>query len=372
MFSQEQMQELVSFEGDGNGIVSVYLDTDNTQQTVEAIKLAARGLLKEAQPQYDKEAQTIERYLDLSYDWSKPGLAMFCGKGGAFFRAYQSPVAFRNRIRLGPRPYVKPLTHLLDHYSHFGVILVDRVGGRFFDYHIGELQSTEGFVGEEVRRVKDGSGSSAVGRRGGGGISGPGGGKHEDEVALRNMRECAAEANRFFSDRPIRRLFLGGTSENVAQFREMLPKQLQSCLMGTFPMDIDAGELEVRQRALNLLREVNAVREEKLVEKMITLQARRANAVLGLDDTLQAVSEKRVETLIVSDGFRTPGYRQESSGYLVANLARSPLTESDLAEAADVVEAAVAQTVAQGGHVEVISENPSLEEAGRIGAILRY
>ncbi len=34
----------------------VYLDTDNTQQSVEAIKLQARGLLKEVQPDHDKEA----------------------------------------------------------------------------------------------------------------------------------------------------------------------------------------------------------------------------------------------------------------------------------------------------------------------------
>jgi peptide subunit release factor 1 (eRF1) len=372
MFSHEHMQELVSYDGNGENVVSVYLDTDSTRQSVEAIKLTARGLLKEVQPQHDKEAQTIERYLDHSYDWSKPGLALFCGKGGDFFRAYQSPVAFRNRVRLSARPYVKPLTHLLDHYAHFGVIVADRVGGRFFAYHLGELQATDGYVGEEVRKVKDGAGSSAVGRRGGAGISGPGGGKHEDEVAARNMRECAAEANQFFAERPIRRLFLGGTSENIAQFREMLPKQLQSCLAGSFPMDIDAGESEIRQRALNLLREVNAEREEKLVERLMTLNAMKANAVVGLDDSLQAISDRRVDTLIISDGFRAPGYADAASGYLVANLARSPLAETDLSEVADVVEAAVGQTVAQGGHVEVIAENPALEDAGRIGAILRY
>src|SRR5690606_20661109 len=168
MFSQEHMQELVSYEGNGNGVVSVYLDTDNTRQSVEAIKLTARGLLKEVQPQHDKEAQAIERYLDLSYDWSKPGLALFCARGGEFFRAYQSPVAFRNRVRLSARPYVKPLTHLLDHYAHFGVIVADRVSGKFYEYHLGELQASDGYSGEIVRRIKDGGGSAAVGRRGGG------------------------------------------------------------------------------------------------------------------------------------------------------------------------------------------------------------
>ena len=105
---------------------------------------------------------------------------------------------------------------------------------------------------------------------------------------------------------------------------------------------------------------------------MLTLNAQGSNAVTGLDGTLQAISDKRVDTLIISDGYRTPGYFDEPSGYVVANLTRSPLAEADLSEAADVIETAVAQTVAQGGHVEVIAENPFLEEAGRIGAILRY
>ncbi len=224
-------------------------------------------------------------------------MALFCGENGDFFRAYPSPVAFRNRVRLGSRPYVKPLTHFLDHYAHFGVILVDRVGGRYYEYHLGELQATDTYVGEDVRKVKSGTGSSAVGRRGGGGTSGPGGSKHEDEVVNRNLRETAAAANHFFANRPIRRLFLGGTTETVAQFREMLPKQLQSTLAGTLSIDVDASEPEIRRQALNLLREVNAEREAKLVERLVTLNAMGNNAVAGLDDTLQAISDKRVDTL---------------------------------------------------------------------------
>lgn len=368
MFSQDHMQELLAYEANGAGVVSVYLDTDNSNQSMEAIKLQARGMLKEVQPAHDKEADVIERYLDLSYDWANPGLALFCGQGGEFFRAYPSPVAFRNRVRLGSRPYVKPLTHLLDHYAHFGVILVDRVGGRFYDYHLGDLQGSDSYSGEDVRKLKDGTGSSAVGRRSGG----PGGSKHEDEVANRNLRETAVAAQRFFADRSIRRLFLGGTSETVAQFRDMLPKQLQSCLAGTLSIDVDAAEPEIRRKSLDLLGEVNTEREDKLVERLITLQAMGGAATAGLDDTLQAISDKRVGTLIISDGYRFPGYVDGESGFVVANLARSPMSEQELTAVEDVIDAAVAQTVAQGGHVEVIAENPALEDIGRIGAILRF
>lgn len=368
MITQEQLQELLFYDSGKKKVLSLYLGTDSTPQSIETTKLQVKGLLREAQLGHVKDVETIERYLDHGYDWSKPGLALFSNSDGEFFRAYPTAVAFRNRLRLGHKPYVKPLAHLLDYYAHYGVILVDRLGARFFKYHLGEPEATDGFMGEDVHKLKQGGGSSAVGMRGGQ----AGAARREEEIAQRNLRDAAAAASRFFARKPVRRLFLGGTAETVAQFRELLPKQMQSCIAGTFPIDMNAGEHEVRQRSLALLREANAEREKKLVETMVTLHAKGGNAVVGLDDALQAVSDKRVQTLIISDGFRAPGYIHDESGFLVANLAKSPLSDKELSQVEDIVDAAVAQTMTQGGHVEIIGDNPNLEKAGRIGAILRY
>ncbi len=367
MITQDQLQELLTYQSSNGKVISLYLDSDTSQENMETIKRQVKGMIREADVDHEKEASAIERYLDLAYDWSTPGVAVFSGNGGQFFRAYPAAVSFRNRVRVGHKPYVKPLAHLLDFYAHYGVILIDRVGARFFEYHQGELQVTDGFMGEEVHKLKQGSGSSAVGMRGGGG-----GARHETEVVHRNLREAAETAVAFFHGKPIRRLFLGGTTETVAQFRELLPKQMQSCIAGTFPMDMNAGEHEVRKHSLRLLQAANSEREQKLVDTLITTAAKAGTAVLGLDETLQAVSEKRVQTLIISDGYRHPGYLDESSGYVVANLAKSPLSAKELTAVADVVDAACLITMNNGGHVEVIRDMPKLEEAGHIGALLRY
>lgn len=368
MLTQDQFQELLSYEANGKQVLSLYLDADASQQPIEAIKLQVKGMAKEASNQNHRDdLSALERYLDHSFDWSKPGLAAFSANGGQFFRAFPVNVSFRNRLRIGHKPYVKPLAHLLDVYAHYGVVLVDRVGARFMEYHLGELQETEGYMGEDIHKLKTGKGSSAVGVRGG-----QGGSRHEEEAVQRNLREAAAAANAFFTRKPIRRLFLGGTTETVAVFRDLLPKQMQSCVAGTFAVDMDAGEAEVRKRTLSLLREANDERERLLVQQMITAQAKGGAAAVGLDETLQAVSDKRVQTLVISDGFRTPGYVHDESGFVVASLARSPLTEEELTAVDDVIDTAVAQTMNQGGYVEVIADNPQLEGVGRIGAILRY
>lgn len=367
MISQDQLHELLNYQNAQNKVLSLYLDTNNTQASSDTIKLQMRGLLKEVQSDHPKDVAAIEHYMDLSYDWNTSGLAIFSANDGDFFRVYPANVAFRNRIRVAPKPYVKPLAHLLDHYAHYGVILVDRIGARFFEYHLGELQAQDGFAGEDVHKQRQGRGSSTVGMRGG-----VGGGSHDEEVARRNLRESAAAAADFFNGRDIRRLFLGGTPETTAQFRDELPKQMQSCLADTFAIEMTASEHEVRELTLKMLNEANAAHEAKLVDKMLAAQASGGSAVIGLDDTLQAISDRRVETLVISDGFRAPGYIHSESGYIVANLTKSPLSPDELTPVEDVIDTAVNLTMSSSGHVEVIADNVALEEAGRIGALLRY
>ena len=116
MFSQDDMQELLTYEGNGDGVISVYLDTDSARQSTEAIKLTARGLLKEVQPQHEKDAQTIERYLELGYDWSKPGPVSYthldvykrqvhARRGAATVHDGQAQPALVGRRFMGQRPH---------------------------------------------------------------------------------------------------------------------------------------------------------------------------------------------------------------------------------------------------------------------------
>ncbi len=370
MFNQEQLQALLSFEGGDHQVVSLYLDTDLTRESIDGVRLQARGFMKEIGPDFRDDAEAVERYLNSEYDWTTPGLALFSCAPLSFFVAHPVNVAFRNRVRLGARPYVKPLTHFLDYYAHYGVILIDRVGARFFEYDLGELLSSDGFMGEEVRKLKRGGGSSATGMRGGQGNN-----QREEAIVQRNLRQAAAAAARFFDNKEIRRLFLGGTSETASQFQDQLSRRLQSCLAGTFAIDMGSGEHEVRARALELLQEANARREEQLVDRLITFATskREGNAVLGLADTLKALGEGRVQTLVLSDGYRVPGYVGQSTGFLFAFNGHAPEAASEeLVAVEDIVESAIKLTLSQGGHVEVIAGNPELEAAGRIGAILRF
>lgn len=90
MITQEQFQALLSFEPGEHKVLSLYLNTDTSQESSEAIKLKARNLLREADT-LEADAQAIETYLNHSFDWKTPGLACLAAVGVTFLNRLQRP-----------------------------------------------------------------------------------------------------------------------------------------------------------------------------------------------------------------------------------------------------------------------------------------
>ncbi len=187
------------------------------------------------------------------------------------------------------------------------------------------------------------------------------------------MREAADFAARFFNENRVRRVLIGGTDDNVALFRSQLPKTWQSLIVGTFPISMTASHAEVLSRALEIARRAERQREQRLIEALRTTAAKGRGGIIRLDDTLSAVHEGRVQTLIVNEGFRAPGYRCQGCSYLTTQeLEHCPFCGSTFEQIPDAVELAVRRVMSDGGDVEVLHDNPELESMGNIGGLLRY
>lgn len=364
MLHEKELQELLAFRSE-HPVVTVYLNTDPREGNADAHRLRMRSLLKGVRSAADAEA--IRQFFEVQHDWSGRGVAVFSCQAEGFFRAYPVGVPVRDMVWEGGRPYVRPLTALMDAYGHYGVVLVNKEQARFLLFHLGWLEEQDGFQGEEVRRTKRGS----VGRYPGGRGSAPEGASEEDEVVERNMKQAVAAAEAFFSRHQVRRILIGGSEENVALFRERLGKAWQSLIAGTFPMDIRASHAEVLAKALEIGQEAERRREERLVGEIRTLAAKGGAAVVGLDETLGAVHEKRVRVLVYEEGYRAPGYVCTGCGFpTVQSLASCPFCGSAFEQVPDAVELAVRRTLEEGGDVEVIPRD--LSEIGHVGALLRY
>jgi peptide chain release factor subunit 1 len=370
MFSEKDLQELVDFRSEESPVLSLYLDVDPTKRTTDEYKLVLRGLLKEvASTAWRKDISAVEKYFDHEYDWQGKGVVVFSCMKQDFWRAYPLAVPVDSHVYVGERPYIKPLTDILDAYGRYGVVLVDQEGARLFLFQLGELQETSGTLGEEVKRMKHGRGSAA-GRRGG--VTGRTG-RREEEIAQRNLREAAELTAKFCEGGRCSRIVLGGTEQTVAQFQEMLPKDLREQVVGSFPAVMTAPETEVLERSLEIITEVEREREKELVESAITAAAKGGAGVIGLADTLGAVYEGRVHVLLVDEGYRAAGYRCQQCGYISAQAKKKcPFCGGKVKHIDDAVDLIVREVIDQGGKVEVVRDSPALEKAGHIAALLRY
>lgn len=370
MFTKQELKELATFRSE-SPVLSIYLNVDLTQLTTEQARLTFRNMCKSvADRALPDDIKAAENYVDLEYDWQGKGLAIF--SAGEFWRV--QPLAFPvgDSVHTGPQPYIKPLADYFDAYDRYGVVLVDREGARLFLFNQGTLQDATGMLGEEIKDHTH----DAAGR---GGRSGRGSGQgrastldsHIEQVAVRNLREVVDLTQRFYQAGQCERIILGGTRENRSQFLGMLPKTLQDKVIGDVPIDMYAGPMHVLDRTTGLIQESIAERKAALVQTTITA-AHKELGSLGLADTLKALQEQRIQTMVISEGFEAPGSVCDYCGYLSTSTdPECPICDGTMHPIQDLVDHLVHRAIEIDIEV-VFVDDPALEEAGSIGAVWRF
>jgi peptide chain release factor subunit 1 len=371
VFTEQDLSELVEFRSEETPVLSLYLNVDPTQQTTDQYKLVLRSLLKEATGEAKAaDIEAIERYFDFEYDWQGRGVAVFSCQDAEFWRSYSLAVPVHNFAYVSHRPYIKPLTDVLDAYGRYGVILVDSEGSRMFLFNLGELVEATGTLGEEVRRTKHGGASGVAGMRGGMTARTA---RRGEAVVLRNLKEIAEATESFCNDNGCRRLVLGGTEANVSQFLDVLPKTMHEKVIGSFTIDPTAPMNEVQARSMDLIEHVAKKREAELVDEMMAGWKRGVGATVGLSDTLAALQEHRAGMLLVAAGYDASGYRCQNCRYLMlTDRDECPLCGGTVELVEDLVDTMTHRALEQGVDVEIVRGSQKLEEAGSVGALLRY
>ena len=369
MFDREGLRELATYRADAP-VLSVYLNVDPTDRSRDEYRIELRQLLKEAEGLGAREdMEAVEAFFEHEYDWSGRGVVVFSCKEEDFWHAYSLAISVSSGVTVAHRPYISPLAELLDAYGSYAVALVDRRQVRLFHFDLGELRATDEFVGEDVRKLKRGRGSSGGhGRRGGAPISS----QHEVEVVKRNIRDAVDKIEAFCHRYQPERLIIAGADGTVAQFLDELPKHLQDRVIGTFGADLNASEPTIRDRSLEIIEQVEEDRKRSLVNAVFTAAAKGENGVIRLADTLGAAHEGRVQTLVIDRHYHEPGYQCEHCGYITDHaLKKCPFCGGDFVEIPDAAEALVTRVIEDGGEVEVVEGNPKAELFG-VGALLRY
>lgn len=354
-------------------VVSVYFDLEPDEfATAPARATQARSLLDEAErlsrsdgslSHQDRvtltgDLERLESYLQ-SDDLPVSGvraLAVFCSGQDDLFETVRLPHPAPPRVVIARTAYVEPLAVGLGE-GKWCVALVSRHAGRIFDgteYGAREREDIGGKLPGEHHNHE----------------------RSYDHDADAHLREVAHELYRDWQRRSFQRLFIGGPAEIVERFAELLHNDLRPVLASS-RVDLDvasASETDVHGAVGPLLERESSTSEHQALEELSTRLATEGAATTGVEPTLQALNERRVQTLLLSGDFQGQGGRCRNDGLLTAERdGNCPADGTELEPVSDLREAAVESALLQDAEILVVDEPPGELRRGRgIAALLRF
>ena len=190
-----------------------------------------------------------------------------------------------------------------------------------------------------------------------------------------HLRSVAEEVDRRWREEQFDRLAIGGPQEIVPRFEEFLAEEVRANA-APCRIDIDiskAKESDVRAAVEKLVDTEDARAEREALDRLQAGIGAGGRAAGGRDDTVAALNERRVQSLLMEPGFDGTASRCPNCGLLVPeSTRRCPADGSELEPVEHLGEAAVEAALAQDADVLVIRRYPDLGRFGGIGALLRF
>jgi peptide chain release factor subunit 1 len=373
VITEEAIRELAAFRGEGEPVTTCYLDVDGRrlvrrQDYERELEMLLRRAREKANgsESVTTDLRRIEDFVKGGIDRSTTrGLAFFSCSARDLFRVVPLPVPVRNRVVINDVPAVGQLESVVQGHARIGVLLADRQRARILVFDLGELtEQTDRF--EELPRDIDERGDKERG-------SYDRDQQHVDELATQHLRHAAQAAFEVFQRSGFEFLTIGAPDPIARELESMLHPYLRERLAGRIGVPVTASMDDIQAAAHALEASEKRARETELVDRLREAVNTDQRAVAGLERTLRALHERRIEQLLVSDGYSEAGWSCKSCGALATIGRTCPVCNAPgMAGADDVVEEAVEEALAQGVKVHLCEGNADLDVMGRIGALLRY
>jgi peptide chain release factor subunit 1 len=378
MISTQDLERLIERQDGGRKIVSLFLDMSvdsNNKRKHDVFLWQNRSRFEELEgnrPIHTGNGgeqgvgglfERVQGWLEDGFDEENRGVVIYAEVGGDWFETLQFPVPVQNRMVVADRPVVGPLAQVLHAYDHYGVILLDREHVRILSVYLGTLLDELTFRGEPLPTRSDVQA---------GGYSQTRFQRRKREEMKHFFKDFAEEVVRFDERYGPAHLVLLGTDENVARFREYLPDPLLQKVVYTGPMGVDDPAPEVLRRLEPHLREEQERSSMQLIDQVRDRAAHDYLATAGLQGTLTALQEGKVDTLVLARDGEEQGVRCTRCGFVfVREVTRCPYDGGEEMERVEVMEEMVRMAETQGAEIQFADANAIADLRGA-AALLRF
>jgi len=377
MLTRDRLRRLAELRPDEGRVLSVFLNLDPSEFATGAARSTAitsvineashrveecEGLDHDAHQALRADVERVREVLnggDIARDGTK-GLAVFaCGPAG-LLEVVRLGHPIESQAVINPSPFVEPLV-MAGEEERWCILLANRKVARFLH------GTAEGF--EEILRVDD----DPRGQHSQGGTSQARDDRAAEEEKRSHLQRAADELFRTRRTRPFDHLLVGTPPELAKELEGHLHPYLKERLAGRLSVDVENPSAEqVRQAAAPLIEEHVSQVEREALDRLAQGAGRGERAAVGLQPTLEALNEFRVEVLLVEQGFSANGMVEAQTGMLTADGGVVPVENPQLEPVDDILEPAIEKAIEQSAKVLVVRHHPDLEAHGGIAAVLRF
>jgi peptide chain release factor subunit 1 len=293
---------------------------------------------------------------------SAPGYAIFASDVDDVFVLEALSHGVPDVATVGPRPYMRPL-RASPRPLRSGIIVADNATARTFT-------AVEGVI-EEVGLPLDGD----IGNRSWGGFAGYE--EHTvraraDEVTSKLWREAGERLVERHVDTPFDYIAIGSHDETVDEIARTLHPYLSRLQQASFTVNPQNLALAgLRSEVSSMDTQMRESRQAALAGRVCDTAWSGGNALLGLQEALEAANTQAVDTLVVAGPFERPGVICDACGLLARNGDVCPVCDNPMFKVDDVVGALMEATVSAGGSVSQIGVASPLDRHG-VGVLTRF
>lgn len=367
---------LREFRAFGAPVVSLYLNRDGLPsgpRIRELLKRASAGLpelTRDHAMSLRGDLSAVEGLASKIDRSGAPCTAVFACRSAGLFEVVELAETVWDVAVVAEEPYLRPL-RATSAASPVGLAVVDRAKAWVFTVLGTEIEKVAE-LDDQHEHLKNPDEGHKRNYGGWHGYSERRSRAHASALTQRHFQEAARLLSDLDDQHRFGYIVVGGHTETLDGFVELLHPSLRGKLAGTFaadPRTLDRAQ--VRDLARELVASARQEAELSAIDGLFDQAGAGGRGVVGLKAVLFAANLHAVEHLLVAGSFAKPGNRCTECGWLSRNGATCVACDGQTADVDDIVAAAIERSIADGAQVDHVRVASQLDASG-IGARLRF
>jgi peptide subunit release factor 1 (eRF1) len=367
--SPDTLRRLAELRPQDGKVVSIYLNLDPSEFAAGPARATAiNSLLDEADRTARNEnppvREDVDRVRELfkGFDFQGAhGVAVFACGSEDLLEVIKLPRTVDSAVVIDESPFVEPLAEVQS-ASLYGIVLVNRQAARIFRGSRDRLDEVARVDDQVHRRHEKGGWSQARYQR------------SVEKEAKDHLKHTSEELLSRHKRRPFDALFIAAPEAVFTDFCGQLHPYLKERVVGRVEVDVENTNADdVQQAAAETIDAYERKLEKETLDRVVQGSETGGRGAAGLEETLNALNEQRVDTLLLQDNFDAAGVCCPQCGWLgVSGTTECPADGTATVEREDVTDLVVRRAITQSAQVVVVRDDERLEPMGSIAALLRF